>query len=386
MATENDKLPLPSLVNKYCITATNIVEIAVQKFKSSGFGITCINVMEQFHVTKRHAQRTLKYFRDIKALFTANDLLSQGIYLIQNKNPQQYFPSCIKAEIIEKLKNRRRLLTTDSNTTRLSENNSLVKELEYRKAQAILDVLCLLPYTPPYIHKLQLLVTISKTSYNELMQLQNYDGRKRSHEEVIGRRHVEYLFSANGTIEIFVTSNQSPFKIETDEDESLFFAFLGQVRDRLLYHVGDIRESYIPSLMDWILVQCDLNKDMEIDDKAQITLPDTQLRQADRIFRQYVKIIKGKAFCRAEESLKLNEVLPEALDNIRYPFKSIERLERKIDDLIRNFEQSRSQKVEPPKPNRKNETSTKEQHDIPASVVSKHFNEDYNNSDEVDSR
>jgi len=75
-----------------------------------------------------------------------------------------------------------------------------------------------------------------------------------------------------------------------------------------------------------------LNKDIEIDDKAQLTFPDIQLKSADRVFRMYVKIIKGEAYCRGEESLSLNQRLPEALDNIRHPYKS---LESKIDTLTK---------------------------------------------------
>ena len=50
------------------------------------------------------------------------------------------------------------------------------------------------------------------------------------------------------------------------KDVSVLFALLGQVRDRLLYHVSDIKEEHVPALLDWILKQCDLNKDVEIDD------------------------------------------------------------------------------------------------------------------------
>lgn len=66
--------------------------------------------------------------------------------------------------------------------------------------------------------------------------------------------------------------------------------------------------------MNWILMQCDLNKDVEIDDMCQLTFPDIQLKFADRVFRLYVKIIRGRAYCRGEESLALNQTLSEALD------------------------------------------------------------------------
>jgi hypothetical protein len=164
-----------------------------------------------------------------------------------------------------------------------------------------------------------------------------YKSREKVHEEIIGRRHVVYTLSPNGTVEIAVRSNDCPFRLANDEDENIIFSFLGQLRDRLLYHVNDIRERYIPPIMQWILKQCDLNKDIEISDKAQPTFPDIQLKYADRVFRLYVKILEDKAFCRGEESLlKLNQILPEALDNIRHPYKSIE---SKIDKLSKQLKQ-----------------------------------------------
>lgn len=109
----------------------------------------------------------------------------------------------------------------------------------------------------------------------------------------------------------------------------------------------DPKELLVTSVMEWILKQCDLNKDIEIDETAQLTLPNIQLMQMDRVFRQYVKIIEGKVYYRTEESLQLNEVLPTALDNIRHPHKS---LEKKVDDLIEIikglFDQKMDAKIE----------------------------------------
>jgi hypothetical protein len=87
--------------------------------------------------------------------------------------------------------------------------------------------------------------------------------------------------------------------------------------------------------MEWTLKACDLNKDIEIDDIAQLTLPDIQMKYASSVFRGYVKITEGKAYYRIEESPQLNLILPEAFDNIRHPFKSVE---DKIDVLMRRIE------------------------------------------------
>jgi hypothetical protein len=166
--------------------------------------------------------------------------------------------------------------------------------------------------------------------------------RAKPYEENIGRRHVSYRLSPNGTVEVAVATTDTPFRIERDEDVSALFAFLGQVRDRFLYHVSDIKEQHVPNLLNWILKQCDLNKDVEIDSTAQLTFPDIQLKSADRVFRLYVKVIKDKSYCRGEESLTLNQVLPAALDNIRYPYKS---LEKKIDRVIRLLESGTGRQV-----------------------------------------
>ena len=120
------------------------------------------------------------------------------------------------------------------------------------------------------------------------------------------------------------------------DERSKLFGFFGQVRDRLLYLLSDVREKIVPSIMDWFLIQCDVNRDVEIDDKMQLTLPDIQLKLADRVFRLYVKSLHDRACYRAEESVKLNLPVPEALENIRHPYKAIE---KKIEELSKTINQ-----------------------------------------------
>ena len=67
---------------------------------------------------------------------------------------------------------------------------------------------------------------IDKEYYNELIQVDEHPGnRAKVHEENIGRRHVTYTFSPNGTVEIVVKSSDTPFRLETDEDKVLFSLF-----------------------------------------------------------------------------------------------------------------------------------------------------------------
>ncbi|MFL6404724.1 MAG: hypothetical protein ACJ71M_14755, partial [Nitrososphaeraceae archaeon] len=110
----------------------------------------------------------------------------------------------------------------------------------------------------------------------------------------------------------------------------------GRVYDRLLYLLSDVRENIVPSIMNWRLIQCDINKDIEVSDRMQITLPDIQLESADRVFRLYVKSLHEKAVYRCEESLTANSLpLVEALYQIRNPYKTIE---NKIDNISATVE------------------------------------------------
>ncbi len=75
--------------------------------------------------------------------------------------------------------------------------------------------------------------------------------------------------------------------------------------------------------MDWILVQCDLNKDIGINIIEQLSIPNLQLRIHDRIFRLYVKSIDGSSYYRIEESKQVNQevrfAIPEIMTNYNTP-------------------------------------------------------------------
>ena len=89
----------------------DIVEkIAIEKYQKNGLGITFEDIEREFFLNKAKAQRTLKYFHDRQVLFTANDLKSERIIVLKNTSPQQYFPSLVKAKIIEDLAKRNNVL------------------------------------------------------------------------------------------------------------------------------------------------------------------------------------------------------------------------------------------------------------------------------------
>jgi len=321
------------------ITRKTIEDLAIEKYRLCGKGITIKEVQERFSLRKAKVQRSLKHFHRNRTLFTAGDLNSQGIYLIQNTNPQQYFPAAIKADILENLKKRSsvHVRPTGSNLSNLSHisnhsncGNALSNALENQKAQSFLDVLIHLPFVPLHIHKLQLMLSMDKKYYQTLTNKAEPINRSKRHEENIGRRHVTCTFSPKGRVEIAIRSSDKPFKLEYDDDLAILFSFSGQVRDRLIYLVPDIRERGVPQITEWILKECDLNRDVEIDEKCQMYLPDIQLKYAGQVFRMYIKSLHDRSVCRVEKSLTLDLPLARALDSITSPVKAMTELKNEV--------------------------------------------------------
>ena len=108
------------------ISKDKIETIAIEKYRENGLGITIGDIEREFLVNKEKAQRSLKYFHEANVLFTANDLILDGINILQNKSPQQYFPTCIKAEIIEGLSKRKNVLVKPTGVTHSSRPLSSV--------------------------------------------------------------------------------------------------------------------------------------------------------------------------------------------------------------------------------------------------------------------
>lgn len=326
------------------ITTKMIEGLATEKYRSCGKGITFEDSQKRFSLRKTRVQRSLKHFHDCHVLFTAGDLISQGIHLIQNTNPQQYFPTCIKSDIVEDLKKRSRNVQVEPTVSNLSNlsncGDAVSNAFEYHKAQSLLDILAKLQFTELYIHRLQLTLSIDKEYYQALARKAALINRAKRFEDIIGRRHVTFIFSPNGRVEISIRSSDTPFKIETEDDEAILFSFFGQVRDRLIYCISDVRERAVPQITNWILKGCDLNRDFEIDENAQLYLPDIQLKHAGQVFRMYIKSLHDKAICRVEKSLTPDLTLIRVLDSIISPVKAINdltnvvlKIEQKIDSL-----------------------------------------------------
>ena len=189
------------------ITRKTIEDLVVENYRSGGKGITFEDVQNRFFLRKAKVQRSLKHFHMKGILFTALDLNRQGISL-HNTNPQQYFPSSIKADIIEDLKRRSANVLVQPTGSNLigstltrsnlpNHGNALSNVLDHQKAQSFLDVLILLPFTPLHIHKPQLTLFIDREYYQSLANKAEPINQAKRFEEIIGRRYVIYIFYPN---------------------------------------------------------------------------------------------------------------------------------------------------------------------------------------------
>jgi hypothetical protein len=324
-----------SLGPRKYIKRRNMEHLAIERTSK---GITWEDIRDKFSCRKDQAQRKLKYLYSKGVLFTAKDLIDQGLDLpptFRNRNPQRYYARSKKAVIIEEIKKECKNVPVHLTGVTISKS-PLLNSLELQKAQSFLEVLCSLGKHSLFIHKLHLQLLVAPEYYDTIIEAlpEAEKNKGKQHLERMARGNVNFIIYPNGKVMVSVACSNNPFKLETDEDEGNLFSFLGQVRDRLLYVLNDPRERVVPSIMEWHLSECDINKDIEISDMMQLSSIDIQLKYANRVFRQYVKSLHDKAVYRCEESLAFKYTpLVEVLDQIRNPYKSLEALENKIDNI-----------------------------------------------------
>jgi hypothetical protein len=314
-------LLVPCLPRRNNIRNKEVEHLAIVKFTECKKGITFEDLTLKFGISKKQSQRKLKECRKRKALFTP-----------EKHKPQAFYPTSLRADVIEYLYNNRRNVPVQP-TGVTSCNIPLSNIHESDKAQSFLDVLCAFDNnaTPIHIHKLQLELFINPQGYEDLIRDSLKGNKAKPHEERIGKAYVKYFIYPKGKVMVYIACSNNPFKLETEADETLLFAFFGQVRDRLLYFLSDVRERIVPSIMSWRLIQCDINRDVEVNDRMQLTLPDIQLMYADQVFRIYVKSLHNIVVARCEESFTLKSPLIGAVNKIRNPNNM---LENKFDVMI----------------------------------------------------
>ena len=116
---------------------------------------------------------------------------------------------------------------------------------------------------------------------------------------------------------IYASCSGKPFRLAYDDDIFAINAYLCKVEDRLKNLFSDTRNMIVPPASTWSLVGCDINKDIQINDMAQLTGINVQVKSALGVFRGYVKRMEDKAVYRVEQSLVPNKPVSTAFETLR---------------------------------------------------------------------
>ena len=328
--------PFEQLVHRYGkgqhISSKEIENLAITKYQSCGLGITFNYIITTFQCKQTKAQKKLKLLCN-ESSNKNGERVKPKLFTLNRTKPQQYFPSCIRATIIENKRNR--LIDPTGANYNNKASYPLYSDIENSIVQSFLLQLYLLPGQPLNMHNIHMRTVIDKSHYEEIdIQPCSKENKSKIQRELIGSRQVIYKFNKNGSIEIEIGCSKNPFPIETAYDVLNIFVFLGQVKERLAIILSDPRERIVPQIDNWILKYCDFNKDIELDDKSigQLIDLNIQVKYAGEAFRLYVKNLEDRFVLRGEKVMKVNKPISIFLDDaILNPFHLIN---SKVNELI----------------------------------------------------
>ena len=270
--------------------AQEVDRLAIRKYKTNGRGITIHDLLSSGLARhKSQAQNTLK-----------RCLAKNVLFVIENRKPQQYYPSSLKAEILNA-----RLKNAQMRVTEVSYLQSIpVSSTDAIITRTLEDyVLPILRNIPLEIHKIQLVLKLNPDYYRELRLLVCSENQGKTHQEIIASVLVTYLFYPNGKVMVSVACSNTPFKLQSNDDLGCLIAFLGAVRDRLIVYLCDKHERAVPDIMNWNLTQCEINRDAKVGDWLQYTSLNVQVKHAFHLIRLYIKSKGEETFYRVEESI-----------------------------------------------------------------------------------
>jgi RecA/RadA recombinase len=306
--------------NRQYISAENIRLLAQIKFKQSGEGLTYEDLVSDGPFkcveSEQRAQDTLHYHHKKGHLFT-----------FRRTNPQQYFASEDDAEMaaIPREKNTHSDPTGVRSSSSPNGHSSLSRDgpplaniLEYRGIQDFYHALIMLKVAPLAIHNIRL--------YLKLTDPKRYDVISTDYEEenkakVLRRRkgdvHTTYKVYPHGAVEIFIECSKAAFPIETDSDITELFSFVGGVCHTLQDWLYDVNAYIVPPITQWRLVHADVCKDVKVPERLHLTVPNMELRTAERVLRMYVKNLGPVSVLRLEEMRVFEEAFDEAVNSLR---------------------------------------------------------------------
>jgi hypothetical protein len=324
------------------IHSWKIIELATDKFKKTGKGITYKDLMEAgISIHKNHAQDILKYH------------LGKGdIFTLKDKRPQQYYPTNIKSEVIEKTAKNTlidptgvAIIPTSPSSSSTSKSPLSPQCLQYTAVHTLEGyVLPLLPQAPLFIHNMHFKTKVLPECYSEL-DLPSYKGNNgKYHPEIIGKTKVDYVFYSSGTVDIYASCSNNPYRLETEEDRFRIVEFFGQIRAGLINLLNDKHERIVDDVLEWELTECDINRDIKVSDLLHFSAIKVQVKHLDHLFSIYIKSMGKDTVCRVEERKHPNISPIEFINDVFNPVEKVEKqiaeYAKKVDkltDLLEKF-------------------------------------------------
>lgn len=171
-------------------------------------------------------------------------------------------------------------------------------------------VLPMLKDSSAYIHRLQFKVEVMDYQLYEdvydsfclpSLRCEEQNGGK-SFERRLGDYTVRYVLYPK-VIMAYTNSSRHPHRLLTDDDHLNLLAFLGQIRQELCSAIQDRYEKVIPSLSEWLIMGCDINKDIQVSNSMHFSGLKIQVKHLDHLFRLYIKDMGDRTVCRVEQAL-----------------------------------------------------------------------------------
>ena len=310
------------------IHSSTIIELATDKFEKTGKGITYKDLTDAgISIHKNHAQDILKYH-----------LRKGDIFKLKDKRPQQYYPTNIKSKVIEKIaKNTPIDLTgVDLLSTPSSSKSPLSQCLQYTVIPTLEGyVLPLLLQAPLFIHNMHFKTKVLPECYTELDLPCYKRNNGKYHPEIIGKTKVDYVFYASGTVDIYASCSNNPFKLETEVDRFRIIEFFGQIRAGLINLLNDKHERIVGDMAEWELTECDINRDIKVSDLLHFSAIKVLVKHLDHLFSIYIKSMHEDTTCRVEERKHPNQSAIEFINDV---FNPVERVEKQLAEIGRKID------------------------------------------------
>jgi hypothetical protein len=201
-------------------------------------------------------------------------------------------------------------------------------------------VLPLLPQAPLFIHNMHFKTKVLPECYSELDLPSYKENNGKYHPEIIGKARVNYVLYASGTVDIYASCSNNPYKLETEEDRFRIIGFFGQIRAGLINLLNDKHERIVDDILEWELTECDINRDIKVSDLLHFSAIKVQVKQLNHLFSIYIKSMGKDTVCRIEERKHPipNQSVIEFINEVFNPFERVEKQvaenTKKIDKVI----------------------------------------------------